>query len=162
MSSETTNSKPSLPRPPWVRIVSWTGGKIRDEFCTAAKHLLSKQIEMPVLIEVPHGHAVVPPVKDGFFHIYIWSAPVDAGFRHRPRPPNQMWGFDVLVRDQMHIPCREIENSVIITDGNHDVGQVVNKNALYIFHDLINFGTNSEFAIFREIITRTVAIIRGQ
>ncbi len=131
-----------------VIIRNWDG-RNRDGFVGVIKEILVPVVG-DVVLSVPHRE-VIPPVKDGKFHIFIWATPIDQG---RCKPPPAMWGTLVDCRDPAFLPSRE---GIPIEDPETGwtVGELIENN-LYIYHDLCHNGTSQELQIFDYLLKEVV------
>lgn len=140
-----------VPREVSVRVESWDGEN-KEKFRTIAKEVFSL-IGVDVSIYVPHN-STKDPVNNDKINIIIWSAKSGPNGKD---VPERIWGIPVDCRDKAFPPTQAKEN--IIYDGDYAVAELVDGNNLYIFHDIVHKGTDSEMKIFRMILENSLKII---
>lgn len=133
-------------------IASWDGDD-QEAFVDSTQEFLGELLHNQgfeeIQIHVPHKNAH-QPIDDGNFHIFVWSAPVK---NKREKPPKKIWGIPVSCRDEAYLPSPQ---SVVFYDDESDyaVGELVQGNNLYIFHDICHHGSSDEVALYRALLTR--------
>ena len=118
--------------------------------------ILTPVLGKKIILDVPHGHAH-EYAERGAFQIYVWSTP-DAGNQRNHRPPRSIWGHGVDTRDDGYQPSGTAPASVSIRDGDWIVAELL-PNALYIHHDLVHNGTDTELKIMARLLTEAATIL---
>ncbi len=148
-----------------VEIDEWNGNR-RESFLYIASHLLGSVLKRDMTLSTPHGeaHRYSP---EGNFQIYIWSSPEEGQGRFI-HPPAFLWDIPVSCRDRAFQPTaakhqrlqpeQEQLCGMPLSDGEYIVAELF-PNALYIHHDVVDYGSDDELRLFAEIMKRAARCI---
>lgn len=134
-----------------VKILSWDG-QGQDRFKKTLTEILLPALQgKGVEVSVPHKK-VVQPRETSDFQIFIWSSRSGSATLV---PPQKIWGQEVACRDNSFSPTGE---GVSFEDNltGYSVGELI-ANTLYVHHDLVHEGCESELKIFRHLLQEVVA-----
>lgn len=142
-----------------VRQNSWAGispdGESHYHIFRPAFQEFAKSMERNVTVDVPHGvHSTLH--EDERFWVNIWSSP-DRTAARDVIPPDRLFGNPNLCTDAGFQPVRDVETQLIDTlhEGDYVVAQLFD-NDLFIHHDVVHWGHESEVAILGHILNWAV------
>lgn len=137
-----------------VSISSWRGDTdYKPHFKDAVAKILLPVVKKNIEIHAPHQ--VQAPLADGIFRVFICSSSMDAD--KIIRMPGAIFNIPVQTHERpvSYEPSDRAKDSLLIVD--EDTGyapaQIVGDN-LYVHYDICRRGVNSEYQIFKEILTR--------
>ena len=135
-----------------INVLSWNG---RESCADWLKEAITEML-LPLLkgrgvdIFVPHQNARGYDRDSKNFQIFIWSSP---GTDSMVYPPAEVWGIEVSCRDKAFKALGTGEVFVDEATG-YTVAELFDNNFLYIYHDLVDKGSDSERLLINELFKR--------
>lgn len=134
-------------------------GEGKDVFATIASRLLGPILQRKIILNVPHGRSQEYSPR-GAFQIHVWSTP-HHHLRSSIEPPRTIWGIPTHFREVAFQPREpHHEGSIFLQDGDYIVAELM-ENALYIHHDLVHNGFDSNFELFARLMEKTAEQMLG-
>lgn len=141
-----------------VTASNWEG-KEEAKFVEITRRMLTSATQKNIVLSVPHGRTRELPTDSSKFHVYIWSSTDTGGTM---AVPSRLFGLLVDCRDTPEgQPFNFVAQGIPIFDTEGHECAAVTDNALYIYHDICERGSERELKIYAEILKRCAAILRG-
>lgn len=134
-------------------------GKEEAKFVEITRRMLTPATKKNIVLSVPHGRTRDIPTDNSIFHVFIWSSTDTGGSM---AIPSRLFGLLVDCRDTPEgRSFNFVAQGIPIFDTDGHECAAVTDNALYIYHDICERGSERELKIYTEILKRCAAILRG-
>lgn len=130
-----------------VKILSWQDSGQNLAVKALTEILLPALQGKNVEISVPHNHLAQPRETEDF-QIFIWSSRKGNA---TVKPPQKIWGYDVACRDNA-FPGTGEGIAFFDKSTGYIVAELLGDNVLYVHHDILHHGYESEEKIFRHLL----------
>lgn len=145
---------------PEIYVNDWDGDSdLKQFFKIRAQNCLLPVLNKDIIFTAPHGTVSRPILNPKTFVIHIWSSPTG---EKTIVPPAMAWlETPVFCRNEMAF-APSGQGIPIMDYTNYAWGELIGETDLYIHHDIIHRGQNSETRLFLRIIEEAVEIISNQ